>query len=286
MEPPQVLEPTPYMGSDGIRALPELKALAEHGVSICLWGEDALLHYHVPTCVFRSFFLLVQDDDMEKSEACLTSAGNWIRTPLQPFLARTFQISVEDMLDGFSEFRMIARVVEPEDPCMDFRFVLIPASFFNFTLTSRSMVPDSPFPIPTFAAFVDSLLDTVASTGKVAFASPCDPKAAKIASAVFERVTLWYGYLLCYNRDYAPYIPSIVQERNLSVANYLAEPKHTVSPRHWRKLCELRGVIPVQTPKQRRTRRDSSVAQAKNTPSDTNHQLASVSGEADEAAVS
>ncbi|KAI0068854.1 hypothetical protein BV25DRAFT_1910593 [Artomyces pyxidatus] len=269
--PPNVLKPTLHMQNDGTRALPELRALEEQGISTCLWGEDALIHYHVPTCVFRCLLLLVQDDKMEESKACLMSTGNWTHTPLHPFLALMFQIPVEDMFNAFSDFRMLARAVPPKDPAKDFMFVLIPANAFaNFTIDPRSMVPDSPVPIPTFAALIDSLLDTVASTGKIAFSSPCDPKAAKIATAVFERVSIWYNYLLSYNKDYVPYIPSVVQERNISVATYLAAPKHVVSTRHWRNLCELRGVIPVRNTSQHRDARRGR-SNAKNTQLDATH---------------
>ncbi|KAI0068855.1 hypothetical protein BV25DRAFT_50702 [Artomyces pyxidatus] len=52
---------------------------------------------------------------------------------------------------------------------------------------------------------------------------------------------------MIYNKDYIPpYMPRVVQPRNLAIATSLMEPEHATSAIDRRRISELSGVIHVQ----------------------------------------
>ena len=69
-----------------------LAILHRHAISACLWGEDALFFYKVPTVVFETY-VLVPDQDIDRASAILGVCDGYQQPPpdekqmrLVPFL--------------------------------------------------------------------------------------------------------------------------------------------------------------------------------------------------------
>src|SRR5947207_2842250 len=57
-----------------------VEILHEHNIAVCLWSEDALRFYKVPTVLFE-LYLLVPDDDLNKSSSILSSSPGYRHVP-------------------------------------------------------------------------------------------------------------------------------------------------------------------------------------------------------------
>lgn len=248
--PGDIIHPVPNTSDAARRCVEELKVLEKNGMSPCVWGEDALRHYGVPTGLFECVLILIPDHLIDSARQCLVDTGRWESTPLHPYLAALFALPQDKMDIVFDSFRMLRPVPHPSSR---FLIALVPSfSFAHLHIDDQSTVTvqllDSRIRIPTFAAFLDSLMDLAVSLGSRAILPGLRNNPTPdytLYRSVYNRIAQWFNYLYLYNSDYVNHCVHVVAPRNQPLANFFADPKHNMTSRSWRTICALRGVIPM-----------------------------------------
>ncbi|KAE8139891.1 hypothetical protein BDV38DRAFT_41778 [Aspergillus pseudotamarii] len=124
----------------------------DHQVLHCIWFEDALVHYGVPTFVF-DLYILVPDIDLAAD--LLVKAG-WTFDMQKPYLIGNAKVD----LVTFPQRRLIS-------PNGQTRTVLLPAVNWKFPLTTDTQLEYAPLgngtlhkaPFPPLAGLLDALIE-------------------------------------------------------------------------------------------------------------------------------
>lgn len=125
-----------------------VELLRSHGVTSCLWAEDALAYYSVPTVLFE-LYLLIPDVDLDKAVSILSSASEYKQLPPNNHEMAT-NLPRQFFLQYWS-----SRYTNPRGRDDRIGIQLLPAvEFADFTITPLTTVEDDLLLYPTLAAFI------------------------------------------------------------------------------------------------------------------------------------
>jgi hypothetical protein len=129
-----------------------VELLRSHGVGSCLWAEDVLAFYKVPTVVFE-FYLLIPDADLAKAVSILSSTPGYRQPPPNETEMAT-NIPRRYFLQYWS-----SRFTNPHGRDDRFGIQLLPAiEFANFTIGPGTTVEHHVRLYPKLADFIESLV--------------------------------------------------------------------------------------------------------------------------------
>jgi hypothetical protein len=131
--------------------------LSDAGVTYCIWAEDTLLSYGVPTVTF-DLFLLVRDPN-EAAE--ILKAAGYVREKPNPRYLNISQFSdrfgPERPSEPTNEPREGSELYESADPALN-AVILLPAKQWNYELPHDAPILDKS--VPPLPKFLDALIMT------------------------------------------------------------------------------------------------------------------------------
>jgi hypothetical protein len=129
-----------------------VELLRSHGVDPCLWAEDALSFYGVPTVLFE-LYLLIPDADLAKAVSILSSAPEYKQVP-----PNNLEMATNAPRQYFLQY-WSSRFTKPPGGDDRVGVQLLPAmEFADFSITSFTTVKRGEFVYPTLPAFIESLV--------------------------------------------------------------------------------------------------------------------------------
>ena len=152
-----------------------VEILRRHDIAACLWSEDALSFYGVPTVVFE-LYLLVPDEDLDKASTILSSSPGYQHIPPND---REMQIhTFRQVFLKYLSHRFMG-------PWSDITGVqLLPAQeFAHFTISNDTTIRQGPCLYPKLADFIEAL---------VAKYLEMTNTRAEVAYMAFVRIYLFY----------------------------------------------------------------------------------------------
>jgi len=127
-----------------------LVILNRHGISACLWGEDALAFYEVPTVLFETY-VLVPDEDLDRATAILRSSEGYHQPPPDKKEMRIV-IFRQVFLKYWSH-----RFMGPWSQTTGLQ--LLPAEeFAYFAINKHTTIAEGPCLYPRLAGFIEALV--------------------------------------------------------------------------------------------------------------------------------
>jgi hypothetical protein len=152
-----------------------LEILHRHSISACLWGEDALAFYKVPTVLFETY-ILVPDEDLDKASAIFLSLPGYYHPPLDDELLNTV-VFTQVFLKYWSH-----RFMGPWSKSTAMQ--LLPAQeFAYFTINDRTTIAKDSRLYPKLADFIEALVTK--------FVEPTDVES-EVAYCCHARLYLYY----------------------------------------------------------------------------------------------
>jgi hypothetical protein len=131
----------------GRRRYEVLKVLQDGGFDPCLWSEDALAYYGVPTVVFE-LYILLPDSSLESAKSLLEGTPDYVLFPSAP----------GTQLTGLPYFLPYDsyRFKEPES---EIGIQLLPSEeFAQFTISEKTTVREEQLLFPRLSDFIDALV--------------------------------------------------------------------------------------------------------------------------------
>lgn len=145
--------------------LEPIETLHRNHIKTCLWGEDALSFYQVPTVVFE-LYLLVRDEDLQRASAILSSSPGYRQVPLD-----TEEMQVSRFRQVFLKYWSNRFLGSWSDVT---GVQLLPAQeFAHFTMSEETTVARDLCVYPKLSSFIEALvekyLERATDRGEVAY---------------------------------------------------------------------------------------------------------------------
>ena len=127
-----------------------LAILHGHGISVCLWGEDALVYYKVPTVVFETY-VFVADQDLNRASEILRACDGYEQSPPDEKEMRT--IAFRQIFRKYWAHRFMG----PWSNMTGLQ--LLPTQeFAYFTINEHTIIAKGPCLYPKLGAFIEALV--------------------------------------------------------------------------------------------------------------------------------
>ena len=127
-----------------------LLILNRHGISACLWGEDALAFYAVPTVLFETY-VLVPDEDLDRATEILRSSQGYDQPPPDEKEMRT--VRFRQVFLKYWSHRFMGSWSQMTG------LQLLPAQeFAYFTINKHTTIAKGPRLYPKLEDFIESLV--------------------------------------------------------------------------------------------------------------------------------
>jgi len=152
-----------------------VEILRRHDIAACLWSEDALSFYGVPTVVFE-LYLLIPDEDLDKASTILSSSPGYQRIP-----PNDREMEIHTFRQVFLKY-WSHRFMGPWSDITGVQ--LLPAQeFAHFTISKTTTIRHGPCLYPKLADFIEALVEKYLETTNT---------LSEVAFMAYVRVHLFY----------------------------------------------------------------------------------------------
>jgi len=125
--------------------------LRRNNIKSCLWAEDALGFYHVPTVVFE-LYLLVPDQDLQTASIILSLSSGYHKVPLP-----REEVELTPFREVFLKYSS-QRFIGPWSDVTGLQ--LLPAQeYAHFTISEETTIAFGSRVYPKLSSFIEALVD-------------------------------------------------------------------------------------------------------------------------------